>query len=184
MAPPAIVAISGSRRTQSYTKRSLQHALRAAEAAGATTELIDLGAVELPLYHPGHEESAELEALLRTVREADGVMVGSPVYHGSYSSTFKNFHDYCGFDEFSDTAVGLLAVAGGSSYGSTLDHMRITVRGVHGWVMPHQVGIPNVRKQFDEAGYVDPALEARVEKLGTQIVEYAQRLRRPIDEAH
>lgn len=180
MTTPTIVAISGSRREKSYTKRALRHALDAAEEAGATTDLIDLGAVSLPLYHPGHEENEELDALLKIVREADGVLIGSPVYHSSYSSTFKNFHDYCGFDEFSDTAVGLLAVAGGSSYGSTLDHLRITVRGVHGWVMPHQVGIPSVRSQFDNDEFVNDALEARIEKLGTEIVEYATRLRMPL----
>ncbi|WP_338728246.1 NADPH-dependent FMN reductase [Haladaptatus sp. DJG-WS-42] len=180
MTTPTIVAISGSRRRQSYTKRALRHALGAAAEAGAETDLIDLGAASLPLYHPGHDESEELDRLLKIVREADGVLIGSPVYHSSYSSTFKNFHDYCGFDEFSDTAVGLLAVAGGSSYGSTLDHLRITVRGVHGWVMPHQVGIPSVRSQFDDDGFVNDALEARIEKLGTEIVEYATRLRMSI----
>lgn len=96
-APPFVVGVSGSRRDGSYTKRALQHALAAAEAAGARTELIDLGDADLPLYHPDRStaESGDAPALLETMRHADGILLGSPVYHGSYSSTFRNFHDYC-----------------------------------------------------------------------------------------
>lgn len=36
------------------------------------------------------------------VRAADAVVVGSPNYHGSYASPVRDFHDYCGFDEYED----------------------------------------------------------------------------------
>ncbi|WP_254536379.1 NADPH-dependent FMN reductase [Halomarina litorea] len=172
-----VVAVCGSRRDGSYTRVALGHALDAASEAGAETDLLDLGAVDLPLYHPDVdiEEQGEAAALVARIREADGVLLGSPVYHGSYSSTFRNFHDYCGFDEYEDTVVGLLATAGGGSYGSTLDHMRATVRGVHGWVVPHQVGIRRAYDQFDADGaFVDPALEERVAELGRVVVERAR----------
>jgi len=108
-----IVAISGSRRTNSTTKAALRVALDAAADAGAETDMIDLGAVDLPLYHPDEDEQGESDRLTRLVREADGVIAGSPVYRGSYSSTFKNFHDFCGSEEYEYTAVGLLTTAGG-----------------------------------------------------------------------
>jgi NAD(P)H-dependent FMN reductase len=171
----SVVAVCGSRRDGSYTRTALTYALDAAAEAGAETSLLDLGAVDLPLYHPDEDEQGESAALTRQVREADGVLLGSPVYHGSYSSTLKNFHDYCGFDEYEDTTVGLLATAGGGSYGSTLDHMRITVRGVHGLVVPHQVGIRGARNEIEDGEFVDPALQERVEKLGTEVVRYASR---------
>jgi len=171
-----VVAVVGSRRSGSYTKLALEHALDAAADAGAETGMIDLGAVDLPLYHPDvdAEEQDEATALLRRVRAADGVLLGSPVYHGSYSSTFRNFHDYCGFEEYEDTVVGLLAVAGGGSYGSALDHMRITVRGVHGHVIPHQAGFRHGGDQFDDGEFVDPDLEERVRTLGREVVADAR----------
>jgi hypothetical protein len=49
--------------------------------------------------------------------------------------------DYCGFDEFEDTTVGLLAVAGGSFPVSALDHLRTVCRAVNAWVLPHQAAI-------------------------------------------
>jgi azobenzene reductase len=171
-----VVAVCGSRRDGSYTRTALTDALDAAAAAGAETGLLDLGAVDLPLYHPDRDEQGDSAALTRRVREADGVLLGSPVYHGSYSSTFRNFHDYCSFDEYEDTVVGLLATAGGGSFGSTLDHMRVTVRGVHGTVVPHQVGIRNASEKIEDGAVVDESIQERIEKLGRQVVSYAERL--------
>lgn len=183
---PTIVAIPGSLRAESYTHTALQHARAAAEDAGAETSTLDLRTVDLPLFDPDEDEQGDSEQVKQTVRQADGILLGSPVYHSSYSSTFRNLHDYCSFDEFEDTVVGLLVVAGGQAYAQALDHLRSTIRGVHGWVLPHQVGIPNVSDQFesapdaiDDRAFVDPALEERVQHLGQQIVEHAGAQRVP-----
>ncbi|WP_121744161.1 NADPH-dependent FMN reductase [Natronorubrum halophilum] len=177
---PSIVAVSGSLRETSYTRTALQYVLRAAADAGAETTLLDLREHEIPVYDPDVGERGDVEDAMQRVRESDAVALGTPVYHGSYSGVLKNFHDYCGFDEYEDTTVGLLATAGGGSYGSTLDHLRITVRGVHGWVLPHQVGVRNASKKFeadpdaiDGRRFRDPGLQERVEKLGRNLAEYA-----------
>ncbi|WP_430504096.1 NADPH-dependent FMN reductase [Haloparvum sp. PAK95] len=173
-----VVAVCGSLRDGSYTRIALEHALRGAAAAGAETELLDLKEYDLPLYDPDADGQGDSEEVKRIAREADGLLLGSPVYHGSYSSAFRNFHDYCSFDEFEDTAVGLLATAGGGTYGVTLDHMRSTVRGVHGWVVPHQVGIRNASGAFDDDGaFRDEDLRKRTEKLGRVVTDHAERLR-------
>lgn len=169
-----VVAINGSRREGSYTKLGLELALDAASETGADVGMVDLGAVDVPLYHPDREPGEEVIELMRQVRGAAGVIVGSPVYHGSYSSAFKSFHDYCGFDEYEDTSVGLLAAAGGGSYGSTLDHLRSTIRGVHGWVVPHQVGIRGARNHFTDGELTTASLADRVEKLGRVVAEDAR----------
>ncbi|WP_281196025.1 NADPH-dependent FMN reductase [Halorubrum sp. F4] len=172
-----IVAISGSRRTESTTRAALRVALDAATDAGAETDLIDLGRVDLPLYHPDEDAQGDSERLKRRVREADGVIAGTPVYRGSYSSTFKNFHDFCGSDEYEDTAVGLLATAGGGSYGGTLEHLRSTFRNVHAWTVPHEVGIRGASSEIDDDGRIpDDDLRRRTERLGRVVTEHAERL--------
>ncbi|WP_049928961.1 NADPH-dependent FMN reductase [Halopiger goleimassiliensis] len=177
---PTVLAVSGSLRDESYTRTALRYVLDAADERGAETTLLDLREYDLPVYDPDIEDQGDAAAATRLVREADAVALGTPVYHGSYSGALKNFHDYCGFDEYEDTTVGLLAAAGGGSYGSTLDHLRITVRGVHGWVLPHQVGLRNASSKFeadpdaiDGRRFRDPSLQERVEKLGRSLVEYA-----------
>jgi len=188
MTTPTVVGVPGSLRAGSHTVTTVSHALLAAEAAGAETELLDLRAYDLPLYHPDvdDEEQGDAALLKRKIREADGAVLGSPVYHGSYSSAFRNVHDYCGFDEFEDTIVGLAVVAGGGTIASTLDHMRVTVRGVHGWVVPHQVGVRNAYDRVEETDepvghlgdgtavtgrFPEEDLAERVERLGEAVVE-------------
>ncbi|WP_435177078.1 NADPH-dependent FMN reductase [Halorussus sp. AFM4] len=170
---PVVVALAGSMRDGSYTRQALTHALAAAERRGAETELLDVREYDLPVFDPDEPEPPEATELKRKIREADSVLWGSPVYHGSYSAAFRNVHDYCGWDEYEDTTVGLLASAGGGSFGSTLDHMRVTARGVHAWVLPHQVGIRNARDKFEDGEIIDEDIADRVETLGQQAVEYA-----------
>lgn len=170
---PRVVALSGSMRDGSYTRTALKHALAAAEAAGAETEMLDVREYDLPVFDPDEDEPPEATELKRRIEAADTVLWGSPVYHGSYSAAFRNVHDYCGWDEYEDTTVGLLATAGGGSFGSTLDHMRVTARGVHAWVLPHQVGIRNARNKIEDGEIIDENIAERVRKLGEQGVEYA-----------
>lgn len=172
---PLVVAVCGSRSDDSNTRKALRHVLRAAAEAGAETELVDLGAVDLPLFDPDDRDVGDAAELKALMEEADAVALGTPVYHGSYSSALKNFHDYCGSDQYEDTVVGLLAVAGGSTFSSTLDHLGSTVRNVHGYVIPEQVGIPSVYDKFDDDGeFTDEDVEERVYDFGEALVDRAQ----------
>ncbi|MFC7044210.1 NADPH-dependent FMN reductase [Halobacteriaceae archaeon GCM10025711] len=178
---PTVVALCGSRRDGSHTRTALRHALDAAADAGASTELVDLDALDLPPFHPDEETPPAAESLLETVEAADAVLLGTPVYHGSYSSTLKTALDYCGFDEFEDTTVGLLAVAGGTAFASALDHLRVVARSVHAWVLPTQVGVPNVSDAVEDGAIVDDDVARRVATLGEETVRYARIEPRPVE---
>lgn len=187
-----VVAVSGSMRDGSYTKAALHYALDAAETVGVETDFIDLAAADLPLYDPDvdTEDAGEAEELMARVRAADGVLLGSPVYHGSYSAAFRSFHDYCSFDEYENTVVGLLVSAGGGTIAGTLNDMRSTVRGVHGWTLPLEVGLRGARNMFEERErvaepgelgsdsqyrFTDESTRARTCKLGYRVGTYAKR---------
>ena len=174
--PPTVVALCGSLGDESTTRLALQHALAAAADAGAETELVDIRRWDLPLFDPDDRDRGDAGALRRLVGDADAVVMGTPVYHGMVSSGLKNAFDYLGRDEFEDTTVGLLATAGGGSYAATLEHLRTGVRTVHGWALPHEVGIRNASDAFDDddGAFVDPALEARIRRLGRMAAEYAR----------
>lgn len=168
-----VVALCGSLRDTSYTRGALSRALEGVRAAGGTGAVIDLREYDLPPLDPDREAQADSDAVVRRVREADAVLLGTPMYHGSYSGVLKNAVDHCGFDEFEGKTVGLLAVAGGGFPVTALDHLRSVCRALNAWVLPHQVAVPNAASQFEGGEIADDRLDDRVLALGRRVVEYA-----------
>ncbi len=168
-------ALCGSLRDGSYTRIALERALSAAEQAGGTTELIDLREYELPIFDADRDrvDAGDADTLAARVRAADTILLGSPMYHGSFASPLKTALDYCGFDEFEDKTVGLLAVSGGAFPVTALDHMRAVCRALNAWVIPHEAAIPNASAAIEDGAFVDPNLEKRVAILGRRAVQYA-----------
>ncbi|MDR5657551.1 NADPH-dependent FMN reductase [Halodesulfurarchaeum sp. HSR-GB] len=170
---PSIGAIVGSLREESVTRVGLERSLDAAAAAGANTALLDLRTYDLPVYDADHRDVGDAEALRAEIQALDAVLLGTPVYHGSYSAPLKNALDYCGFDEFEHTTVGLLAVAGGGFPLPALDHLRGVLRALDAWVLPFQAAIPDSHEALSDGRLVDPEIEERLDTLGRRIVEYA-----------
>ena len=168
-----VVAVCGSLRDESYTRLALRHALDGAESVGASTELLDLREYDLPIYDADEDDAGDAPELTRRIREADAVVLGTPMYHGSYSSVVKTALDYCGFDEFEKKTIGLLAVSGGGFPIAALDHLRIVCRSLDAWVLPHQAAIPNASRRFEAGELVDDGLRERVETLGVRAVRFA-----------
>ena len=168
-----VVAVCGSLREESYTRAGLRVALRGVEASGGTGDLLDLREFDLPPLDADADGAGDSERFARAMREADAVLLGTPVYHGSYSGVLKNALDYCGFDEFEGETVGLLGVAGGSFPVTALEHLRSVCRALNAWVIPHQVAIPRAYRQFEGGELVDEDLAERARVLGRRAVQYA-----------
>jgi NAD(P)H-dependent FMN reductase len=173
MTQPHVVGVVGSLREASYTRVAVERALEAGRAVGGTTELLDLRELDLPVFDADDREAGDAPELTRTIREADAILLGTPVYHGSYSAPLKNALDYCGFDEFENKTVGLLAVAGGGFPITALDHLRSVCRALNCWVIPHQVAIPRAREAVENGVITDGGIEERVARLGEEAVQYA-----------
>jgi len=170
---PTVVAICGSLRDDSYTRTALDHALAAASDCGAGTDLVDLREMELPVYDADADDAGDAPALRERVRNADAVVLGTPMYHGSYSAPLKNALDYCGFDEFEHTTVGLLGISGGSFPITALEHLRSVCRALNCWVIPHQAAIPRARDSIEDGAITDEGIDERVARLGEEAVQYA-----------
>jgi NAD(P)H-dependent FMN reductase len=173
MSGPQIVGIAGSLRETSYTRMGIERALDGARRAGGGAELLDLREYHLPTYDADRGSAGDAEAFTARVREADAVLLGTPMYHGSYSSPLKTALDYCGFEEFEDKTVGLLAVAGGGFPVTALEHLRSVCRALNAWTIPHQVAVPRAHTQFEDGAVVEESLDERVLTLGRRAVQYA-----------
>lgn len=171
---PHVVALSGSLRDGSYTNVALRRVLEAAKQAGGKADFVDLQMFDLPMLDPDAGDAGDAVELRERVEAADAIILGTPVYHGSYSSVLKTALDYLTREEFGEKTVGLLAVAGGPFPVTALDHLRIVCRSLGAWVVPHQAAIPNASAVVDEGMIDDDTLRERIGKLGHEVVQYAE----------
>jgi FMN reductase len=157
---PYIVAVGGTLRPGSSTEKAMQHVLRAADRAGARTRLISGPALQLPMYQPENpDRTAAARDLVAQLALADGIILGSPGYHGSISGLIKNALDYAedlrtdARPYFSGRAVGCIATAGGwPGAVNTLGALRDIVHALRGWPTPLGAAINSSERLFDESG--------------------------------
>jgi NAD(P)H-dependent FMN reductase len=168
-----VVVVAGSLREQSYTRLAGTHVLEGVESAGAEGEVLDLREWDLPPLNPDVDGQGDAVAFARTVADADAVVLGTPMYHGSFSGVLKNALDHCGFDEFEGKTVGILGVSGGAFPVTALEHLRSVCRALNAWVLPYQAAVPNSHAAFVDGEFRDEDLRERVVTLGRRTVEYA-----------
>jgi FMN reductase len=193
MASPYIIAVGGTLRPNSSTERAMRQVLENARRAGARTTLISGAALQLPLYQPDNpERSAGARALVAELALADGIILGSPGYHGSISGLIKNALDYAedlrgdARPYFSGRAVGCIATAGGwSGAVNTLSALRDIVHALRGWPTPLGVAINTAENVFDEGGIcLLPKVAQSLDIMAGEVMHFAQRMRNSGEPAH
>jgi FMN reductase len=179
---PYIVAIGGTLRPNSTTELAMRHVLNAAAAAGARTKMISGAALQIPLYQPDNaERSVEARRLVADLALADGIVLGSPGYHGSISGLVKNALDYAedlrsdARPYFSGRAVGCIATAGGwPGAVNTLNALRDIVHALRGWPTPMGAVINSADNAFDDQGKcLTPRIAQVLEVMAQEIMSFA-----------
>ena len=175
-----IVGITGSLRADSYSTLALQQAIDRVRALGAEAEIINLREMKLPFCDGGDEypEYPDVEVMRAKVKAADGLILATPEYHGSVSGVLKNALDLMSFEHLSGKVTGLISVLGGQSNSNALNHLRIIVRWVHGWVIPEQIAIGQAWQAFDSSGKLkDEKLAQRFDAFAQSLVDNSTKLK-------
>jgi NAD(P)H-dependent FMN reductase len=166
-------------KPESATAFVIKYALNAAKESGAEIDFYDIAAHDLPFCDGRDDESTyphSVQEFRSLIKSSQGIIIGTPEYHNSFTGSLKNAIDLCGFAEFEHKMVGIIGVAGGGMGApNAISHLRAVMRGVGAWVVPHQVSISNSSKIFSGTGVLgDPALEKRLKKLGHDVAKYAR----------
>jgi FMN reductase len=180
---PYIVAVGGTLRPGSSTEKAMRHVLVAAQQAGARTKLISGAALQLPIYQPDiADRSDAARELVAELARADGIILGSPGYHGSISGLIKNALDYAEdlrWDKrpyFSGRAVGCIATAGGwPGAVNTLGALRDIVHALRGWPTPLGAAINSSENVFDADGScLIPRVAQTLELIAEEVLSFAR----------
>ena len=182
-----ILGIGGTLRVGSTTERAIEYCLAEAARQGARTEIIRGAELVMPPYNPVEaERSVEAMRLVALIQSADGIIIGSPGYHGSLSGLIKNALDYTE-DLRADKrvylegrAVGCIACAeGAQSIGSTLAALRSIVHALRGWPTPLAVGINTSFQPFRADGSCsDDKVSNQLVTLARQATQFAKAFQR------
>ena len=171
-----ISAICGSFGSPSTTEMALSTALKGASEYDAETELIRLRDYKLVFYGEVDEKDypPDVFRLRKQIKESNGIILGTPEYHGSLSGALKNMLDLMSTDEFEGKIVGIVGVAGGHIGAiNSLNTLRTIGRNMHCWVLPQEVSIADSSRVINEDGITDPAIENRLLDIGRQVVKFA-----------
>jgi FMN reductase len=178
-----IVGLGGSLAAVSKSRAALQTALEGAASAGADTELLDIRALDLPMYNPDDDEATDDAArLIESCYAADGLVWSSPMYQGTISGALKNALDWLHVlgqrdpPYLHDKVIGLISAAGGTQGLQAINTMEFAVRALRGWAVPYVVPVGSAARVFDRAGRIqDPAVELQLKTLGGEVVRVAER---------
>jgi FMN reductase len=179
-----VLGIGGSLRPDSQSERALRIALAGAKEAGAKVTALTGSDLLLPFYDPSVPERPEAaKRLVDLLREADGVVLVSPGYHGSLSGLVKNALDYIE-DLRTDVrpyldgrAVGCVTTAAGwQASVTTLSALRSIVHALRGWPTPFGSAVNTAQVKFDaDGGCTDEQVRVSLRTIGRQVTEFALR---------
>ena len=135
---------------------ALQASLALAAERGAEVALLDLNALDLPLFRPdmpldaySQFQQPAIARLIESCRAANAMIWASPTYHGTVSGAFKNALDFLELlsdDDppyLSGQAIGLIAVSDQSTFPAMID----SVHELRAWLAPTRVTLTG--RDFD-----------------------------------
>lgn len=184
-----ILAISGSLRKASLNRKALQIAKKIAQEAGENVTEIDLKELNIPMYDGDIEGDLKAgtfpepaKKFKDAVAAADVLIIASPEYNYSISGALKNAIDWASRqgNPFEGKFAILFGVSNGQ-YGTIRGqpHVRQMLQQMGVFMLPTPiVYISNGNEAFNEDGsFVDPKLTERIQKLVTQSIDAAKKLK-------
>jgi FMN reductase len=133
-------------------------------AAGAETCLVELPELSLPFCGAdGATEHPQAVELFERVREADGILIASPVYNYDVNAACKNAVELTG-EAWENKVVGFMCTAGGqSSYMSVMSFANSLMLDFRCLIVPRFVYATGVAVR--DGRIVDPEVERRLQQL-------------------
>lgn len=124
---------------------------------------------------------SETEAALKLIETADALIVGSPVYKGSYAGQFKHVVDLLDPLSLAGKPVALVATGGGYRHALVVEH---ELRPLFGFfsALTLPTAVYASGQDFSDGRFRDDNLCARIYQLGSELADHlrnAKELRSP-----
>jgi FMN reductase len=165
-----VLAVVGSLNRTSVTRIVVQTIAEKLRAQGCLVDVLDFQHEPLALYNPDLAyDSAAYAPLRDRVEGADAYVLGTPDYHGSMSSTIKNFLDHF-WHEFAGKLFATV-VASHEKGLTVTDQLRTVARQCYAWALPYGIAF-NDREDLKDSVVSSDALAKRIEMLAHDVRVY------------
>lgn len=178
-----IVGLGGSLAAPSASLTALKVALEGAAAAGADTQILDLRALDLPMFLPTATPTEPVVGFCNIAYAAHGLLWSSPLYNGTTSGAFKNAIDWLHLlgdrrpPYLTDKVIGLISTAGGIHALQAVNTMEFITRSLRAWAVPLVLPIPRASAVFDAHGTTrDPQVADQLRSLGREVARAARQM--------
>lgn len=175
--PLRVIGFAGSQSTPSKTRLLVDTAARQVAARfGGSAETYELSDLQPALGGAGSlgEIQGKPRAIIDAILSADALIVGSPVYKGSFSGLFKHLFDLIDPAALAGKPVLLTATGGGEKHALVIEHQ---LRPLFGFfeaaVLP--TGVYAASSDFAGDALVTDALLQRLDRAVGQFAPWLAR---------
>lgn len=171
-----IICISGTNRPDNYTIRAIRIVVD--ELKRRNTEPILFDGRELKLSFPGYPETEDVQKIQNAIKSAQGVVLATPEYHGSFSAFTKLIIENLGYPSvLAGKPVAILGVASGRIGAiKAIEHLKSVCTHIGAIVVPTAISIAGVRKLFDAEGNCkDPETEQLLRSLAHALLDFLKK---------
>lgn len=178
-----ILVLSGSIGERSCTRTLLRHIETRLKLRGVETIWWDLREKPLPIAIPEYHKNQQnhpkhiVREFVSIVESADGFVLGSPLYHDSYSGVLKNALDNLPHEAFSHKPVGLASHSSNArSCVTPCNQLRPVIRSLAGYATQSQVGTTDedYENSKGELSIQNPNILRRVDALIDELLKMSQ----------
>lgn len=172
-----ILSFCGSLRPGSLTRKAMTVLVKDLEEMGVKVRELVVDQESLPF--PGTvQDTGVSDELQARVAAADGMVIATPEYQGSYSAWTKLVIEHLGYPSvLENKPVALLGVAaGGIGAVKSLEHLRGVLAHIGVHVLPFALSVGGSFKAFDENGEIrDPKLREQFRTQARSFVTFLGR---------
>lgn len=140
-------------------------------------EIVDLRNWDIPFFHdaitPAEAQSKDpkIQAWSNKIKQAQGFIIITPTYNGSYTAVLKNALDVL-YAEWNNKPVMFVGYSGGKSGGKkAIGHLRIVAKELKMKSLESEINIPRIWQAFDSKGeFKDQDIVAKIKTTISELL--------------
>lgn len=139
-------------------------------------ELLDIRNFDIEICdgRPPEKYNEDTQRVVKMVSEADGYIIGTPVFHGSFPGALKNLLDLIPAEVFKEKPIGFVATGGSKRHYLMVENQLKPIASYfQSYIIPHYVFAHN--SDFDQQNNIhSKELMQEIKKLSSELVLYTK----------